>query len=137
MPWDADEKSAGARGVGTPLETCAPPACCVVNAPVRVMPVPEACAPAACARVSGATLPPVVETTTTVSRFAPLWMEMVWPPVAPATGITVAPGVPTAAMTADSRFAPVSIIIVWHNLPAGSQRVVAYGECEKRPVASP
>ena len=54
-------------------------------------------------------------------------MVMVWPalkPVALATGITVAPAsvavrtvvapaVPTVAMTAVSRFAPVSIMIVW------------------------
>ena len=71
--------------------------------------------------------PPVVETTTAVSRFAPLSMVMVWPalkPIALATGITVAPtsvavptvvapAVPTVAMTAVSRFAPVSITIVW------------------------
>ena len=83
-------------------------------------------------RVSGPTvivappLPPVVETTTAVSRFAPLSIAMVWPalkPAAPATGITVAPTlvaaptvvappVPTVAMTAVSRLAPVSIMIV-------------------------
>ena len=91
----------GAPGVGTSLATCAPLACARVNAAVRVMPLPEICAPAACAKVSGAAtvilappLPPVAETTTAVSWFAPLSMVMVWPalkPVALATGITVAP----------------------------------------------
>jgi hypothetical protein len=68
--------------------------------------------------------PPVVETTTAVSAFAPLSMVMVWPGVNPivlATGITVAivvaptvvpPAVPTVPMTAVSRFAAVSIMIV-------------------------
>jgi hypothetical protein len=63
-----------------------------------------------------------VEATTAVSWFAPLSMVMVRPalkPIPPATGITVAPtaveattvvapGVPTVAMTAVSRSAPVS-----------------------------
>ena len=120
----------GAPGVGTSLATCAPLACARVSAAVRVMPLPEICAPAACAKVSGAAtvilappLPPVAETTTAVSWFAPLSMVMVWPalkPTAPATGITVAPAsvaaptvvapaVPTVAITAVSWFAPVSI----------------------------
>ena len=63
-------------------------------------------------------------------------MVMVWPalkPIALATGITVAPApvaaptvvapaVPTVAMTAVSRFAPVSIIIVW---PAAKSATLA------------
>ena len=63
-------------------------------------------------------------------------MVMVWPAVKPAalaTGITVAPtlvaaptvvapAVPTVAMTAVSRFAPVSIIIVW---PAAKSATLA------------
>src|SRR5271169_1669381 len=63
-------------------------------------------------------------------------MAMVWPAVKPAPlaiGMTVAPtsvavptvvapAVPTVAMTADSRFAPVSIIIVW---PAAKSATLA------------
>ena len=75
----------GAPGVGASLATWAPLACARVSAAVRVMPLPEICAPAACARVSGVAtvilappLPPVTETTTAVSWFAPLSMLMVW-----------------------------------------------------------
>src|SRR5512139_1147330 len=133
----------GAPGVGRLTATCAPLACALVNAAVRVMPVPETCAPAACADLSGATrvivaLPPglpgppgpktlPMDATTAVSWFAPLSTVMVWPavkPIALARGMTVvpalvavptvvAPEVPTVAMTAVSRFPPLSIRSVW------------------------
>ena len=106
-------------------------ACVRVNAAVSVMPVPETCALAACPNLSGAAtvivaVPlKVLEATTAVSKFTPVSMVIVWPalkPIALATGITVSPArvpaaavvppaVPTVAMTAVSRFAPVSIMI--------------------------
>ena len=91
------------------------------------------CAGAGCANRSGALTvivapapplpPPVVDATAAVSPFAPLSIAIVWPalkPVALATAMTVAltlmavltvvaPAVPTVAITAVSRFAPVSI----------------------------
>jgi hypothetical protein len=107
------------------------------------MPVPDTCAPAACASVSGAATvmlalragqpagpsmsPREVETTTAVSRLAPLSIVMVWlavksitlatemtvAPASTAASTVVAPAVPTAAKTAVSGFAPASIRIVW------------------------
>ena len=103
--------------------------------------MPETCAPAACGNPSGAATvsvaalgaaprppprPPALDTTTAVSVFAPWSMVMVCPGLKPATfatGITVRPGaasastvvapaVPTAATTADSTSAPVSMMIV-------------------------
>src|ERR1700733_8391760 len=77
----------GAPGVGTLSVTCAPLTCGLVNAVVRVMPVPEICAPAACAKVSGGA------------------MVMVAPPAPP-------PPRPIPTTTADSEFAPLSIVMV-------------------------
>jgi hypothetical protein len=102
------------------------------------MPVPETCAPVACANLSGAAIvmvaegdapplpPPALDTTVVVSAFAPLSMVMLWPAMKPVTlatvitvapalvpaPIVVAPAVPTAAITAVSASALVSIVII-------------------------
>lgn len=51
--WDHLVYWLGAPGVGTLLTTCVPLACDLVNALVRVIPLPETCAPFACDLVSG------------------------------------------------------------------------------------
>jgi hypothetical protein len=101
------------------------------------MPLPATCARSAWVNLSGAAtaivdpsprppLPPATEAITAISWFAPSSIVMFWPalkPIDPATGMTVAPavvavptmvapGVPTVAITAVSRFAPASMISV-------------------------
>ena len=109
--------------------TAAPLAWASVSGAASVMPLPATMSPTACALMRGASTvmrllpPPAVDKMTAVSASAPVPTVIVVPttkPVRLTTGITVspatvatrtvvAPAVPTAATTAGSRFAPVSI----------------------------
>ena len=95
------------------------------------MPVPATCVPAGCARASGLVrmimaaglLRPAIETFSALAPLPTVMASPVLKPAIPPTGISVEPtltapsaavppGVPTVAMTAVSRSAPVPILIV-------------------------